>query len=62
MTTLSLIFGRAVADAPDSDGIVTLVMSADDWETACKLLKLENKAQHVEPAPAEEAAAISDAF
>ena len=43
LTSLSLIFGRAVADAPDSDGIVTLVMSNDDWETACKLLKIKAK-------------------
>ena len=41
LTSLSLIFGRAVADAADADGILTLVMSADDWETACKLLKIK---------------------
>ena len=41
LTSLSLIFGRAVADQADADGILTLVMSADDWETACKLLKIK---------------------
>ncbi len=41
LTTLGLLFGRAVADAPDGDGIVTLVMSADDWHTACKLLRIK---------------------
>ncbi len=42
LTTLGLLFGQAVADAPDDDGIVTLVMSAAAWETACKLLRIKD--------------------
>ena len=38
METLKLIFGRAVADTPDADGIVTIVMSDTDWQNARKLL------------------------
>ena len=53
LTSLALIFGRAVSDAPDGDGIVTLVMSGDDWETACKLLRIKQP----EPASVEERAA-----
>ena len=54
LTSLNLIFDRAVADTPDADGIMTLVMSADDWETACKLLGVKGKdAPLPEPTPAE---------
>lgn len=53
LTSLALIFGRAVADTPDDDGIITLVMSGDDWETACKLLRIKQ----IEPKSAEERAA-----
>jgi ParB-like chromosome segregation protein Spo0J len=38
METLKLIFGRAVADTPDADGIVTIVMSDTDWQAARTLL------------------------
>ena len=55
LTSLALIFGRAVADTADGDGIMTLVMVADDWETACKLLGIKGKdAPLPEPTPTEE--------
>lgn len=41
LDTLALIFGRAAVDVADADGILTLVMSADDWESACRVLKIK---------------------
>ena len=38
LETLKLIFFRAAFDAPDADGIVTLVMADKDWQDARKLL------------------------
>ena len=38
LETLKLIFARVAFDAPDADGIVTLVMADKDWQDARKLL------------------------
>lgn len=45
LETVGLLFGRAVADMPDADGVVTLVMRADDWDTACEILKIKQPAE-----------------
>lgn len=63
LTTLGLIFGRAVVDAPDDDGIMTLVMSADDWQTACKLLGIKGQdAPLPQPTPTDEPVEADEAI
>ncbi len=59
LTSLNLLLGRAISDTPDADGIITIVMSADDWETTCKLLGVKGKdAPLPESTPTEDEPAI----
>lgn len=41
LETLKLIFGRAIADEPSDENIVTVVMDANDWSDACELIGVE---------------------